>query len=94
LTLRGLAPGGALNAPSPMAVAPAPRSLGSIDHVLREVKATLGSLPPAAEGSGPQEAAPPVTGVVTTPCPLAADMLGPLVAPGSRFLELLVVIDA
>jgi hypothetical protein len=35
-----------------------------------------------------------MTGVVTTPRPLAAEMLGPLIAPGSRFLELLVVIDA
>jgi hypothetical protein len=37
LSLRGPAPGGALNAPSPMAAAPAPRSPGSIDWVLREV---------------------------------------------------------
>jgi hypothetical protein len=35
-----------------------------------------------------------VTEVVATPCPLAAAMLGPLIAPGSRFLELLVVVDA
>jgi hypothetical protein len=32
LTLRGLAPGGAMNAPSPMAVAPAPHASGSIDR--------------------------------------------------------------
>jgi hypothetical protein len=32
--------------------------------------------------------------VVATPRPLAAEILGPLVAPGSRFLELLVVFDA
>jgi hypothetical protein len=45
LTIRGPVPGGALNAPSPVAAAPAPRSLGSIDRVLREVEATLGPLP-------------------------------------------------
>jgi hypothetical protein len=94
LTLRGPVPGGALNAPSPVAAAPAPRSPGSIDRVLREVEATLGPLPPAADSPGPQEAAPSVTGVVMTPRPLAAEMLGPLVAPGSCFLELLVIIDA
>jgi hypothetical protein len=62
--------------------------------VLREVEATLGPLPPTADAPGPQEVAPPATGVVTTPRPLAAEMLGPLVAPGSRFLELLVLVDA
>jgi hypothetical protein len=67
LTLRGLAPRGALNAPSPVAAAPAPHSLGSIDQVFREVEATLGPLPPAADGPGPQEAAPLATGVVMTP---------------------------
>jgi hypothetical protein len=77
-----------------MAVALAPRSPGSIDRVLREVEATLGPLPPAADGPGPQEAAPPVTGVVVTPRPLAAEMLGPLIASGSRFLELLIVVGA
>jgi hypothetical protein len=77
-----------------MAAAPALRSLGSIDRVLREVEATLGPLPPTADGPGPQEVAPPATGVVVTPLPLAAEMLGPLIALGSRFLELLVVVDA
>jgi hypothetical protein len=62
--------------------------------VLREVKATLGPLLPAADGPGPEEAAPSATGVVATPRRLAAEMLGPLVAPGSRFLELLIVNDA
>jgi hypothetical protein len=94
LTLWGPAPGGALNALSPMAAALAPRSPGSIDRVLREVEATLGPLPLATDGPGPQEAAPPVTGVVATPRPLAAEMLGPLIAPGSHFLELIVFIDA
>jgi hypothetical protein len=94
LTLRGPAPGGALDAPSPTVVAPAPRSLLSIDRALREVEATLGPLPPAADAPRPQEAAPPATGVVVTPRFLAAEMLGPLVALGSRFLELLVVFDA
>jgi hypothetical protein len=32
--------------------------------------------------------------VVETPRRLAAEMLGPLIAPGSRFLELLVVVEA
>jgi hypothetical protein len=31
--------------------------------------------------------------VVATPRRLAVEMLGPLVAPGSQFLELLVVVD-
>jgi hypothetical protein len=35
-----------------------------------------------------------VNGVVATPRHIAAALLGPLVAPGSRFLELLVVVDA
>jgi hypothetical protein len=61
--------------------------------VLREVEAALGPLLPAADGPGPQEAAPPATGVVATPRLLAAAMLGPLITSGSRFLELLVVVD-
>jgi hypothetical protein len=32
--------------------------------------------------------------VDATPYPLAAEILGPIVAPGSRFLELLIVFDA
>jgi hypothetical protein len=83
LTLWGPAPGGALDAPSLVAAALAPRASGSIDRALREVEAALGPLPPLANGPGPQEAAPPVTGVVATPRRLAAEMLGPLVAPGS-----------
>jgi hypothetical protein len=67
---------------------------GSIDRALREVEAALGPLPPAADDPGPHEVAPPATGVVVTPRRLAAGMLGPLFAPGSRFLELLVVIEA
>jgi hypothetical protein len=35
-----------------------------------------------------------MTGVVATPRRLAAEMLRPLIAPGSRFLELLIIIDA
>jgi hypothetical protein len=77
-----------------MKAAPAPRASGSIDWVLREVEATMGPLPLAVDGLGPQEAALPVTGVVATPRRLAAEMMGPLVAPGSRFLDLLIVIDA
>jgi hypothetical protein len=67
--------------------------LGSIDRVLRGVEATLGPLPLAADDLGPQEVAPPATGVVATPHHLAAEMLGPLIALGSHFLELLVAID-
>jgi hypothetical protein len=76
-----------------MVAAVAPRSPGSIDRVLREVEAALGPLPPAADGPGTQEVAPSATGVVATPRPLAAAMLGLLIAPGSRFLELLIVVD-
>jgi hypothetical protein len=72
----------------------APRAPGSIDLVLQEVEAALGPLSSAAEDQRPQEVAPPATGVVVTPCRLAAEMLGPLIAPGSHFLELLVAIDA
>jgi hypothetical protein len=35
-----------------------------------------------------------VNGVVATPRHLAAAMLGPLIGLGSRFLELLVIVDA
>jgi hypothetical protein len=94
LTLWGLALGGALNAPSPVVAVPAPCAPRSIDRVLREVEAALGPLPPDADNPGPQEVAPPVTGVVTTARRLAAEMLGPLIAPGSHFLELLIVVDA
>jgi hypothetical protein len=62
--------------------------------VLREVEAMLGPLLLAANDPGPQEAAPPVTGVVATPRRLAAEMLGPLIALGSHFLELLIAVDA
>jgi hypothetical protein len=44
LTLRGPARGGALNLPSPLAAAPAPRASGSIDRALREAEAALGPL--------------------------------------------------
>jgi hypothetical protein len=40
----------------------------------------------------PLEVAPFMTGVVATPRRLAAVALGPLIAPGSHFLELLVVV--
>jgi hypothetical protein len=62
--------------------------------VLCEVEAALGPLLPAADDPGPQEVALPATGVVMTPRRLAAEMLGPLIALGSHFLELLVAIDA
>jgi hypothetical protein len=62
--------------------------------VLREVEATLGLLPALADAPGPQEMAPPVNGVVATPHRRAAELLGPLIAPGSHFLEILVVFDA
>jgi hypothetical protein len=61
--------------------------------VLREVEAALGPLPPLADAPGPQEVAPPMNGVVATPRRRAAALLGPLIALGSHFLELLVVFD-
>jgi hypothetical protein len=95
LTLWGPAPGGALSTLSLVVAATlAPRLAGSIDRVLWEVEAALGLLPPAADDPRPQEVAPLTTGVVTTPRRLAAEMLGPLITPGSRFLELLIVIEA
>jgi hypothetical protein len=89
LTLRGPAPGGALNSPSPPAAAPAPRAPGSVDRALREVAAALGPPPHAADPPAPLE-----NGVVATLRHLAAAMLGPLISPGSHFLELLIVVDA
>jgi hypothetical protein len=80
---------------SPVAAATlAPRLAGSIDQALRKVEATLGPLPLALDNPGPQEVAPPMTKVVVTARCLAAEMLGPLIMPGSRFLELLVVVEA
>jgi hypothetical protein len=76
-----------------MAVAPAPHASGSIDRVLREVEAMLSPLLPATDDPGPQEASPPATGVVATPRRLAVEMLGPLIALGSHFLELLIAVD-
>jgi hypothetical protein len=75
LTLWGPAPGGDLNASSPAVATRAPRPAGSIDRALREVEAALGPLPPVADVPGPQEVAPPATGVVATPRRLAAEML-------------------
>jgi hypothetical protein len=72
----------------------APRSVGSIDRVLREAEATLGPLPSVADAPVPQEVAPFVIGAVVTPRHLAAAALGPLIMPGSHFLELLVGIEA
>jgi hypothetical protein len=62
--------------------------------VLREVEAALGPLPPIVDTPGPQEVAPPASGVVATPRRLAAEMLGPLIVLGSQFLELLIVFEA
>jgi hypothetical protein len=66
--------------------------MGSIDRVLREAGAIMDPLPPVADAPVPPEAAPFVTGVVVTPRRLAAVALGPLIAPRSHFLELLVVV--
>jgi hypothetical protein len=41
----------------------------------------------------PPEVAPFVTGVVATPRHLVAAALGPLIAPRSQFLELLVIVE-
>jgi hypothetical protein len=62
--------------------------------VLREVEAALGPLLLAADDPRPQEVASPVTGVVATPRRLAAEMLGPLIALRSHFLELLITVNA
>jgi hypothetical protein len=69
------------------------RSAGSIDQVLQEAEAILGPFPPAPEAPVPPEAAPFMTGMVVTPRPLAAAALGPLITPGSHFLELLVIVQ-
>jgi hypothetical protein len=58
--------------------------------VLREASAILSPLLPAAEAATPPEVAPFATGLVTTPCRLTAAVLGPLITPGSYFLEILV----
>jgi hypothetical protein len=60
--------------------------------VLQEAEAVLGPLPPTAEDPVPPEGAHFVTGMVANPRCLAAAALGPLVAPGSHFLELLIVV--
>jgi hypothetical protein len=72
----------------------APCPAGSIDWALWEVEAALGPLPPVVDAPGPQEVAPPATGVVAVPRCRAVEMLGPLIALGSRYLELLVVAEA
>jgi hypothetical protein len=72
----------------------APRSVGSIDRALREAEAVVGPLPPVADAPVPQEVAPFVTGTIATPRRLAAAALGPLITPGSHFLELLIVVEA
>jgi hypothetical protein len=80
---------------SPVAAATlAPCPAGSIDRALREVEAALSPLPSVTDAPRPQEVAPPMIGVVATPRRLAAKMLGPLIAPRSYFLELLIVIEA
>jgi hypothetical protein len=52
LALRGPAPGGALNTPSPVAAVPAPRAPGGIDRVFREVEARPRPPPPDRRRSG------------------------------------------
>jgi hypothetical protein len=71
----------------------APRSIRSIDRALREAGAILGPLPPVADAPVPLEAAPFATGVVANPRRLAAAALGPIIMPGSYFLELLVIVE-
>jgi hypothetical protein len=71
----------------------APRPVGSIDRAIRKVEAILGPFPPAVEAPVPPEVAPFVTGVVATPHSLAAAALGPNIALGSHFLELLIIIQ-
>jgi hypothetical protein len=80
--------------PSPLVAAMlAPHSAESIDRTLREAGAILGPLPPVANALVSPEAAPFVTDMVATPRRLAAVALGPLIMPGSHFLELLVVVE-
>jgi hypothetical protein len=71
----------------------APRSTGSNDWALWEAEAALGPLPPVADAPVPQEVAPFTTGAVAIPRRLVVAALGPLIAPGSQFLELLVVVE-
>jgi hypothetical protein len=70
------------------------RPMGSIDWVLREASAALGPLLPAIGAAAPPEVVLFTIGLVVTPCFLATMALGPLVPPGSHFLELLVNIHA
>jgi hypothetical protein len=63
--------------------------VGSIDRALREAGAILGPLPPVADAPVPVEAAPFATGMVTTP----RRRQGPIIALGSHFLELLIVVE-
>jgi hypothetical protein len=71
----------------------ATRSTGSIDRVHQEAEAVLGPLHPAIEDPVQPEVAPFVTSVVGNPRRLAAVALGPLIALGSHFLELPVVVQ-
>jgi hypothetical protein len=64
--------------------------VGSIDRVLREAEAVMGPLPPVVDAPVPLKVAPFATGTVATPRRLAAVALGPLIALGSHFLELLI----
>jgi hypothetical protein len=68
--------------------------MGSIDWVLQEASAALGPLLSAIGAATPLEVALFATGLVATPRFLATMALGPLVPPGSHFLELLVNIHA
>jgi hypothetical protein len=61
--------------------------------VLREAEAILGPLPLDAKVSVPLEVAPFMTNMVANSHRVAATALGPLIAPGSHFLELLIVIQ-
>jgi hypothetical protein len=67
--------------------------MGSIDRALREAGAILGPLPLVADAPVPLEVAPFATGVVATPRRLAAAALGPLIMPGSHFLDLLIIVE-
>jgi hypothetical protein len=56
--------------------------------------AILGPLLPAVKATVPPDVVPFAIGLVVTPRRLVAVALGPLIAPGSHFLELLVIVQA
>jgi hypothetical protein len=83
-----------MTTPSPLAAAMlAPRPLASIDRALSEVEVALA--PCASRGGRGAAGSSALRDRLVTACRrLATVALGPLVAPGSHFLELLIDISA